>query len=173
MTTEQESPEMTEARVKFGRVLEIYSPRGPGRDNAVKAMAAATVEFEAAIRSDERARCAHHEADIAHRANEVSAREHNAAVATQVAETAARSAEAAVIAHDAAVLAGQGVEVVVHGDVSVPGTVEPVADMQPKFDAANPPPAPDVFSAQPHAPAPTAALTANEPAEAKSKKKSK
>lgn len=43
------------ARDKLGRVLEIYTPFGAARANAVLAMTAAVTEFEAAIREDERA----------------------------------------------------------------------------------------------------------------------
>lgn len=180
MTPEQESPEMTEARAKFGRVLEIYTPRSPGRDNAIKAMAAGLREFEAAIRADERARCQHHEADVAHRANEVSAREHHAAVATASAEAALKSANEAQAAAAVSVVDADAMRANLReaqangtsGDIALGQDKEAMkreaaeANMQPKFDAASPPPAPDVFSEK----APV--VVPDEPAaDAKSKRK--
>lgn len=42
------------AREKIGRLLEIYAPMTAGRDNAMAAMQASLIEFEVAVREDER-----------------------------------------------------------------------------------------------------------------------
>lgn len=71
------------ARKKLSSVLEIYTPFGAGRANAIAAMTATVAEFESAIREDERATIG---ADIAlieaqTRANDALARAHGAAQA--------------------------------------------------------------------------------------------
>jgi hypothetical protein len=49
------SESLTNARAKLGSLLEIYAPLGLGRENAMEVMRASLVEFEAAVREDERA----------------------------------------------------------------------------------------------------------------------
>jgi len=45
---------LSNARAKLERILEIYAPINIGRENAVNAMNETIVEFEAAVREDER-----------------------------------------------------------------------------------------------------------------------
>lgn len=128
------------ARKKLASVLEIYTPFGNGRANAIAAMTAAVVEFESAIREDERTQLGAQLNAAQIEANEANARAHAAPAPAAPAPLSAAQVEALAASNPPPVV--------------VPDAPPVAADMQPKYDVT--PPAPLEAN-------PTTVITSNGP----------